>query len=57
MRFLRARVVADEQDAGWRVAFEDVTPEAKAALEALRERLPPAPHRDTGFVIAEILRG
>jgi hypothetical protein len=54
---LSARIVADEQDAGWRVAFEDVTPAAKAALEALRERLPPNPHRDTGFVIAEILRG
>lgn len=57
---LAARVVADEGDAGWRVAFEDLTPETKAALETLRAGLPGGARYDAeqepGFVIAEVLR-
>jgi hypothetical protein len=52
---LRGCIVADEAEAGWRVAFQAVTPETKAALEALGERLPGDPHRDAGFVVAELL--
>ena len=51
---LRGHIEADD-DNGWRVAFDDVSPETKAALDALRVALPSGPHQDTGFVIAEIL--
>ena len=51
---LHGHIEADDDD-GWRLAFDEISPETKTALQALRDGLPSGPHEDTGFVIAEIL--
>jgi hypothetical protein len=53
---LVGRIVADDRDAGWRVAFEGVAPGTRAVLEALSGTSPDA-DCDSGLVIAEVLRG
>lgn len=49
------RVEGDDGDEGWRIAFEDVSAEAKAALEDRRGTLSSDASESAGFVIAEIL--
>ena len=52
---LRGRVEADDGDEGWRVAFEDVSSEAKATLEEWRLARSGRSSGSASFVIAEIL--